>query len=103
MSQVQCNFQIDQKPLQGKQLQTSMAFMISNQVSATLFKVTSLENIQSISHALISMVLMNQITHARHSRLKNTDPKDTISLLQKHWNNAGQLNSQRSNTVVDAF
>lgn len=103
MSQVQCNFHFDQKPLQGKQLQTSMAFMMSNQVLATLFKVASLENIQSISCALISMVLINQITHACHSRLKNTDPKDTISLLQKRWNNAGQLTSQQSNIVVNAF
>lgn len=34
---------------------------------------------------------------------KDTDPKDTISLLQKHWNNAGQLTSQQSNIVMDAF
>lgn len=80
-----------------------MAFMIPNQVLATLFKAASLENVQSISRALISMVLMDQIIHACHSRLKNTDSKNTISLLQKHWNSAGQPASQQSNIVVDAF
>lgn len=48
-------------------------------------------------------MLMDQITHACHSRLKNTDPKDTISLLQKHCNSAGQPTRQQSNIVVDAF
>lgn len=91
----QCSFQINQKPLQGKQLQALTAFLVPNQVLATLLKVASLENIQSISHALISTVLMDQITHACHSRLKNTDPKDPISLLQKHWYNAGQSTSQQ--------
>lgn len=70
-----CSFQFNQKPLQRKQLQASMAFFIPNQVLATLLKVASLENIKSISHALISMVLMDQITHACQSRLKNADPK----------------------------
>lgn len=43
---------------------------------------------------------MDQMTHACHSRLKNADPKDTISLVQKHWNSAGQPTSQQSNTAV---
>lgn len=98
-----CSFQFNQKPLQGKQSQALRAFLIPNQVLATLLKVASLENIQSISHALISTVLMDQITHACHSRLKNIDPKDTISLLQKHCNSAGQPTSQQSNTGVGAF
>lgn len=89
----QCSFQFNQKPLQGKQLQASMAFLIPNEILA-IQQVASLENIQSISHALISRVLMDQITHACHSRLKNTAPKGTISLLQKHWNSAGQPTSQ---------
>lgn len=99
----QWSFQFNQKPLQGKQLQASMAFLIPNQVLATQLKVAPSENIQSISHALITTVLMDQLTHACHSRLKNADPKDTISLLQKHWNSAGQPTNQQSNIVVGAF
>lgn len=98
-----CSFQFNQKPLQRKQSQAPRAFLISNQVLATLVKVASLENVQSISHALIATVLMDQITHACHSRLKNVDPKDTISLLQKHCTSAGQPISQQSNIVVSAF
>lgn len=98
-----CSFQFNQKPLQGKQLQALVAFLIPNQVLATLLKVASLEKTQSISHAQISRVLMDQITHACPSRLKNADPKDTMSLVQKHWNSAGQQTSQQSNILVGAF
>lgn len=84
-------------------LQALMAFLIPNQILATLLKEASLANIQSIRHALISRMLMDQMTHACHSRLKNADPKDTISLVQEHWNSAGQPTSQQSNTVAGAF
>lgn len=79
-----------------------MAFMISNQVLATA-QSGIIRKYPIHKPCIDILVLMDQITHACHSRLKNTDPKDTISLLQKHWNNAGQLTSQQSNTVVDAF
>lgn len=90
-----CSFHFNQKPLPGKQSQALMAFLIPNQLLATLLKEASLKNIQSISHALISTVLMDQITHACHYRLKNVVLKDTISLHQKHCSNPGQATANR--------
>lgn len=79
----QCSFQFNQKPLQGKQSQARRAFLIPNQVLATQLEVAPLENTQSISHAFISTMLMDQITHACHSRLKKTDPKRYYFLTPK--------------------